>query len=86
MGTTGRQREKRTLRLGSRERIQMLRIETFSSVSIEFKQTSSKMSEVSQDMDMLLLTQLQIARMTALTRMDGAIYCKAATHIPQVAD
>lgn len=86
MGTTGRQREKRTLRLGSRERIQMLRIETFSSVSIEFKQTSSKMSEVSQDMDMLLLTQLQIVRMTALTRMDGAIYCKAATHIPHVAD
>lgn len=44
------------------------------------------MSEVSQDMDMLLLTQPQIAKMTALTRTDGAIYCKAATHIPHVAD
>lgn len=49
MGTTGRRREKKSLRLGRKESIQMLRTETSSSVSTDFKQTSSKRSEVSQD-------------------------------------
>lgn len=49
MGTTGRRREKKSLRLGRKESIQMLRTETSSSVSTDFKQTSSKSSETSQD-------------------------------------